>query len=237
MTSYKSVIIIKMSSDKLCSLDNVSRLYFKITNSKENHSGFQYYDGLNILEDEFNNNPAASCVPGGLYFSDAENIFEFLDYGSYLREVTLPINDPDFKMVKDENNKWRANKIILGKRRKLTNVSTFEYLISHGANIHTYDDNAIRWASHYGHLEVVKLLISKGANIHAANNYALRWASENGHIEVVQLLISKGANIHANDDCAIIWAVDNGYLEIVKLLVEVVEFLISKGANIHACDD
>jgi len=93
---------------------NTNKLYFKITNTNENHYGFQYNDGLNVLKDKFNNNPKATCVPGGLYFTDAEHIFEFLTYGIYLREVTLPVNDPDFKMVKD-GNKWRANKIILGK--------------------------------------------------------------------------------------------------------------------------
>jgi len=65
-----------------------NKLYFKITNSIENHHGFQYYDGLNILKEKFNDDPTASCVPGGLYFTDAEHILEFLDYGIYLRAVT-----------------------------------------------------------------------------------------------------------------------------------------------------
>ena len=173
---------------------NSHKLYFKVTNGKENHNGFQYNDGLNILKGKFNGDPKASCVAGGLYFTDIKHIFEFLEYGIYLREVMLPTDDPDFKIVRDENNKWRANKIILGKRYNLNDVSTFEFLISNG------------------HFEVVKYLVSKGANIHAENDCAIRWASQNGYLEVVQFLISKGADVHAENDYAIKWASGNGHL-------------------------
>jgi len=200
---------------------NSHKLYFKITNEKENHNGFQYNDGLNVLKGEFNDDPKASCVAGGFYFTDTEHIFEFLNYGIYLREVTLPTNDPDFKIVQDKNNKWRANKIFLGKKYNLNDVSTFEYLISNGVD----DDCAVRWASENGHLEVVQFLISNGADIHACNDYAIRWASINGHLEVVQFLISKGADIHADNDFAVRHASKNGHLEVVQ-------FLISKGADI-----
>ena len=69
-------------------------LYFKITNAKENHNGFKYSDGLNILKEKFNDDPNKSCCAGGLYFTNAENIFKFLNYGIYLREITLPIANP-----------------------------------------------------------------------------------------------------------------------------------------------
>jgi len=174
---------------------NSHKLYFKITNEKENHHGFQYYDGLNVLKEKFNDDPKASCVAGGFYFTDVENIFEFLGYGIYLREVTLPTDDPDFKMVQDENNKWRANKIILGKRYNLNDVSTFEFLISNGADIRAKKDYAIRWASKNGHFKVVKFLISKEADIHSKNEYAIRWASRNGHADIIKVLTENGANI------------------------------------------
>ena len=62
----------------------MNKTYYKITNAKENHHGFQYKDGLNILEEEFNDNPNDHCCAGGLYFSDVEHIFAFLHYGIYL---------------------------------------------------------------------------------------------------------------------------------------------------------
>ena len=204
--------------------DLSKKKFFKITNKKEKHHGFQYTDGLNILKEPFAE--TGSCVPGGLYFTDANNIFEFLDFGVYLREITLPLDDPDFKIVTD-NTKWRANKIILGKRYNLWERETFEYLVSVGADVHVDNDFAIRYASEEGHLDVVKYLVSIGADIHADNNYAVRHASEEGHLEVVKYLVELGSDIHAQNEYAVRRASKNGHLEVIK-------YLVSVGANIHA---
>ena len=105
-----------------------------------------------------------------------------------------------------------------------------KYLISAGANIHADDDYALRWASSNDHLDIVKYLISAGANIHGWDDGALRGASYHGHLDIVKYLISAGANIHAQDDVALRWASSYGHTEIVK-------YLISAGANIHAQSD
>ena len=196
-------------------------MYFKITNAAEKHNGFQYSDGLNVLNEKFNDNPNDSCCAGGFYFTDAENIFEFLDFGIYLREVILPIENPDFRMIKDpKGDKWRANMIILGKQYDLFNVETFQYLIENGADIHACNDDALRCNAQNGHLDVVKFLVEKGADIHASNDFALRCSAENGHLDVVKFLVEKGADIHAcNDDtlrCSAIYD------------LEIYNFLISK---------
>ena len=202
-------------------------MYFKITNEKENHNDFQYVDGLNVLKEEFNDDPNQSCCKGGLYFTDATNIFKFLNYGIYLREITLPVDNPDFKMIKDKSgDKWRANMIILGKRYDLFTIDTFEYLISCGANIHADDDYAFKYSAKFGHLDVVKYLVEKGSNVHACNDFALRLSADNGHLDVVKYLIEKGANIHAGNDYALRYSAENGHLEIIK-------YLIKKGA--YAC--
>ncbi len=65
------------------------------------------------------------------------------------------------------------------------------------SRFHANYDYAFRWASEFGHKDVVKLLIQHGANIHANNDYAFRVASRKGHRNVVELLIENGANIHA----------------------------------------
>ncbi len=131
---------------------------------------------------------------------------------------------------------------------------------SKGANIHAEDDNALRWASQLGQLEVVRYLIENKADVHANDDWALRWTSRNGHLEVVKYLVERGADIHAQDDYALRWASRNGHLEVVKYLtehgadvhaqddyalrlashnghLEVVKYLIEKGANIHARGD
>ena len=96
-----------------------------------------------------------------------------------------------------------------------------------GADIHTDNDGALRWASYYGYLEVVKHLVEHGADIHAQDDYALRWASRNGHLEVVKYLTEHGADVHAIDDLALRWASVQGHLEVVKYLIE-------NGANVVA---
>ena len=96
-------------------------IYCKITNENENHNGFQYKDGLNILDEEFNENEKEKCGKGGLYFTNIENIHYFYDYGCNLRIVELPTEDNNLKMVK-LNNKYRANMIILKDKYNFNNL-------------------------------------------------------------------------------------------------------------------
>ena len=101
-------------------------VYYKITNQNECHHGYQYYDGLNILPDPFAQ--TGSGCPGGFYFTDIGKILEYARYNNYyLREVILPVDDPEFQMVQDQDA-WRANRIILGRRWKLSDESAFDYL-------------------------------------------------------------------------------------------------------------
>ena len=96
-----------------------SKVYYKVTNEQECHNGYRYKDGLNILEEKFNDNPNASCVAGGFYFTDYEHLPRFFEYGTWIREVTIPT---DARVVKDpEGDKWRTDKIILGNRYHINN--------------------------------------------------------------------------------------------------------------------
>ena len=228
-------------------------IYFKITNEKENHNGFQYRDGLNILLEEFNNNPKASCVAGGFYFTTKKYIHNFYKYGCYLRVIELPETDPTFKMVKDPSgDKIRSNKIILKEKYLLSDPKTYQLFgleypkLSHcvkegyldiikilfetGINIHEYDDIALRVSAENGYLNVVQYLVEKGANIHSHHEHALRLSAERGHLDVVRYLVEKGANIHAINDYALRLSARNGHLDVVQYLVE-------KGANIDADND
>jgi len=188
--------------------------YLKITNAEENHNGLQYHDGL--VEDIVPFESEGSCCAGGIYFTTPEYICGYLGFGVNVREVTVP---EDAQMVKDpEGNKWRASAVILGPKRSLSEVSTWKWLVSVGADIHAYEDEAVKYASEHGHLEVVKYLVSLGADIHAGDDWAIVWASGNGHLEVVKYLVSLGADIHAYDDYAIRFASYNSYLEVVEYL-------------------
>jgi ankyrin repeat protein len=103
---------------------------------------------------------------------------------------------------------------------RVGDTKTAKLLIKAGANIHSWEDCAVRWASKNGHTEIVKLLIEADANIHAENDCAVREASRNCHTNTVKLLIDAGANIHSRDDCSVRWASQNGHTETVLYIIQ-----------------
>jgi len=200
--------------------------YYKILNETECHNGFQFQDGLNIDTVPFN--PTGTCLEGGIYFS-RKDILTFLNYGLWIRQVTIPEDARVYKDPESSPEKWKADKIILGPRKSI-DLDVIKSLVEEGADIHAWDDYALRWASEFGHFEIVKFLVEKDADIHSRGDYALRWASRNGHFEVVKFLVEKGADIHFLDNYALRCASEYDQLEVVKFLVE-------KGADIHVWDD
>ena len=199
--------------------------FYKILNENETHNDLKYKTGLNVDPVPFQ--PEGDCEPGGIYFS-AEDIFAFLDYGCWIREVTIPEGDEVYENP-GTPKKFKAHRVILDKRKKI-NLSVFKTLVDEGADVHAGDDYALRWASARGHLDTVKFLVEQGANVHADNDFALRWASGNGHLDIVKFLVEQGADVHAGDDHALKWASGNGHLDTVKFLVE-------QGADVHADND
>lgn len=217
-----------------------SPLYFKITNLKENHHGFQYKEGLNVLEEKFNNDPTASCVSGGFYFTTKEHIHEFYMFGIYLRIVELPTNDPEFKMVMDAGgDKWRANKIIFKERYSLGDQEIYKKFGIEFPDITFCIDNGFidltkhiisgesgeqfmitsyifSTASEPFCEELTKYLVDNNKiNI----NYALIKAVKREYVNLVKYLIDKGADIHVDEETPLINAVTNNDLEVVECLV------------------
>jgi hypothetical protein len=192
--------------------------FYKITNESENHRGMKYKTGLNV--DILPFNPSGDCEPGGIYFA-REDILAFLYYGHWIRKVTLPEDAQIYENI-GEQKKWKADKIILGKPKRIT-AKVVERLIKEGADINADHGCALHWASENGHTEIVKLLLENGADIHADGDCALWLASSNGHTEVVKLLLEKGADIHADNDCALHWASKYRHTKIVKLLKKAME--------------
>jgi len=82
---------------------------------------------------------------------------------------------------------------------KKGNLDIVKYLVENGADIHAYDDYALKWSARNGHLDVVKYLLEKGANIHADNDSVLIDSAYYGRLDVVKYLLEKGANIDVID--------------------------------------
>ena len=123
----------EMTGKEFCTyFPNLSKKLVKLTNIRECHHGFQFETGLNVDTIPFN--PTGECEPGGIYFTDIGNMPEWLEYGNkqmkYCRTVTLP---PDCRVYVEEN-KFKADKIILGERVeiKITTYLTGQIIITAG---------------------------------------------------------------------------------------------------------
>ena len=98
-------------------IPNRSEIYYKITNTDECHKGLQYHDGLVVDPKEFDNDLTHSCTKGGIYFTTKEHLHKFINYGKWIRPVTIPegaqvILDP-------QGDKYRANKLFLHPRKSM----------------------------------------------------------------------------------------------------------------------
>jgi len=188
--------------------------YYKILNRHECHHGLQYNTGLNIDPVVFN--PSGDCEPGGIYFS-REDILYFLDYGPYIRKVTLP---EDAKIYKNpgEPKKWKADKVILGEREEI-NLEVIKRLIDEGADPNIDNSYPLRWAVNNKYTDIVKLLIPV-SNSKIANSQILRLAVEHGYTEIVEMLIPV-SDPKINDSSILKYATDYGHTNIVKLLIPV----------------
>ena len=199
----------------------MEKLYFKVTNREECHYGFQYQDGLNVLTEPFIEDEIES--PNGFHFTDIENILIYLDFGCYLREIRLPTDDQEFKIVQAGEHIWRANKIILGKRRELSDINTFNYLLNVGLDIE-YSVLEVSWAAANGYLDIVKLFVENGSGC-ISKEIAIMGAASSGHFEIVKYLME---NVNTSDliNDLLANAASSGHLPMV-------EFLVENGANIH----
>jgi len=209
--------------------------YFKLFNEQENHNGLQYKDGLNTDTIAFNSNPKCSCIPGGLYFSDAKNILEFLNKDSYyIREVEVPEGELIVKDSAGEDdglgNKWRAHSLYLHEKHSFGDTKTWGWIEKQGINI----DKVHRWLL-WGvspDPRILKSFVLSESSI-CYRNDILFYAAYNNNKEIVQILIDKGADLNrrVNEKTPLIWAVAT-----VKSGSEVAKLLIDSGVSLNAQD-
>lgn len=130
--------------------------FYKITSEDEWHHRMHYQDGLNV--DCLPFNPKGSCQSGGLYFS-REYILRFLNFGSWVREVTLPEGEAVHKETSYDSVKWKAHRIILGPRRRV-DALVIQELIIEGAYPHVIDRGFLIDAIQSHQTDVFKVLLN-----------------------------------------------------------------------------
>ncbi|AZL89410.1 ankyrin repeat protein [Megavirus baoshan] len=136
------------------------KIYLKVLKNNRTHHDLTYFKGLNKVK---NFVEAGSCVPGRIYFCDpsdkSQNICRYLHYGDILVDITLPIHDPDFKIIIDPSGgKSASNKIIIGRERSLFDPKTFEYMASCGVDI--TKNYVLKWALDKNYWDVVLYLVT-----------------------------------------------------------------------------
>jgi hypothetical protein len=160
--------------------------FYKILSKDEKHYDLQYKTGLNIDIVPFD--PSGDCRSGGIYFS-REDIFAFLDYGPWIRKVTIP-EDARVYENPGQPKKWKADRVILGEREQITD-EVIKRLISEGADAKVCNSWALVWAVNRENIKVVKLLLEAGADASADNSFALQCAIQQDYLEIVKVLFEK----------------------------------------------
>ena len=210
----------------------------KLLRTGRRHYDHTYTEGLNICTQPWNDE---ECGSGGLYACELRHLFEWITLYPNITEVAW-VDVPADAQVAQFDTKIKASALVLTGFMPIEEAVTLA--IQAGADVHAKNDYALRYASMYGNLPVVKVLVKAGADVHAAdddalrsasashadNDYALRRASMYGHLSIVKVLVKAGADVHADNDYALRMASMYGNLPVVKVLVKA-------GANVHAGND
>jgi hypothetical protein len=189
-------------------IDFMPKIYYKITNEKENHNNYQYTYGINILDKEFEKE--GSCVKGGLYFTNIQNIHHFFKYGCYIREIRIPTSAEFIKDPESEKTgvKYRSNILYLGKRYDMYSIEALslfpnellsDILEELFDKLYTNYDNTIQ-NSLQNTLNNAKFVINQISDIEQLNRWLINLTGKdydnNGIIKtkIADLLVVKGSN-------------------------------------------
>lgn len=216
-------------------------LFLKVTNARERHFGYQYVDGLNVLptKEEFSTDPNVEIrhyyvedetdtnepkyggyglwMPG-FHFTTAKFIHKFYTYGCYLRVVSFPKNNPDFKMTMNPyKDSFRANMIILGEKYSLNDLATYakfniplpsiytavtqnlmtvvKHLVENNSCTTDQLDKALILATGHKKYDVARYLVANKADVRYLGAESLWHSIQYGDLKTVKKLVEKGTDI------------------------------------------
>lgn len=189
--------------------------FYKITNEEERHNGMQYKTGLNVDVMPFN--PTGVCEPGGIYFS-REDILHFIEYGIWIREVTIPDGEPVYENP-DFPKKWKAHRVILGERKRI-NIRIIKNLIKIGVNLKGCLHKIAIWASKQNHLNIIKWLHEnykqEFCEPHIIDD-VFRFAASSGNIKILKYVL-KNFNVQLYDNYLLPEVINHKQIKTLKFL-------------------
>jgi hypothetical protein len=192
----------------MCDEEPMQTPKLKITNENEIHHGYQYKDGLNILQQPFQKE--GSCVPGGFYYTDEKNLRHFYNYGIWIRCIEVP---PDALIVKDPNEtcgvKWRCDKIILKEKYPLYDLNTIKKFNLYISKYY------IEQVCILGKTDILEWWLNTCKNQNECMNHLMNFASVFGHVDILELLKNSGFQLNYSVD-ALDRASQNGYINVLN---------------------
>lgn len=73
-------------------------------------------------------------------------------------------------------------------------------LLKRGANVHVWNDEALRWSVENNNLSMLAILLENGADVRACDDEALRMSIEAKNWSMVSALLENGANLHCKNE-------------------------------------
>jgi hypothetical protein len=113
------------------------------------------------------------------------------------------------------------------------NLALVKILVELGADVHAYDEQALRAAVIRGSLEITRYLVEHhNADIHIIHNLVLHYAAMCGYLDIMKYVVEyHNVNIHVDGDMPLRIAMVHGQLTIVRYLME------HRHVNITAVND
>lgn len=175
--------------------------YYKITNSHQTNTKYQYLT-------EFDDNPNNQYCANGLNFTTLNNIDKFYHNGIFLQEISLS-DDPDLKVIKNGENSWRSNMIILGNKYPLYDVETLK-IFNIPLTIYL-----IELAAEYGRTDTLQWIYDNSNLEFSSASNAINFASKNGHTNVLDWFLEMDIDFNYSE-FAIDWAAMNGHAHVLN---------------------
>ncbi|AVL94050.1 putative ankyrin repeat protein [Megavirus vitis] len=147
-----------------------------------------------------------SYFKGGIYFTTIRYVLKYINCGTHLAEVHLPVNDPDFKFSSSSIHDggitditYRANKVIFKNLKPLDKIETFNFLSENGADIKNHYQDLLEWCIDHNNITILNWLLKFNIRLSDINyhNILIHCLTRN-NFDAYKILIDENKNIKNN---------------------------------------